>query len=148
MKQKHQRMIILLLAMLSLAIGVGILSVTLKRHIVFFVTPSELTDDLANQSLRIGGLVEEKSIIATTSLSTEFRLTDHQASITIRYHGILPTLFRENQGIVATGMLHDDGIFYASELLAKHDENYMPKALVDQLKEQELFQPKHAKDHD
>ena len=107
---------------------------------MYFVTPHEVAEKniLVGQTFRLGGLVKEKSFKETAPGVYEFEVTDTHADITAVYHGMLPSLFREGQGVIATGKLDDYGIFQASEILAKHDENYMPKEVYEKIKSREL----------
>jgi len=116
-----------------LVIGIGIATALMlnafKQNILFFFTPSQVVAGEApvGHPFRIGGMVVENSLTrAEGSLEVEFDVTDTANSVRVTYEGILPDLFREGQGIVTKGSLNDAGIFVASEVLAKHDENYMP----------------------
>lgn len=106
-----------------------------RDNLVFFYTPTELIKKSPphGKKIRIGGLVENGSITKKHDI-TEFQLTDTNQSVKINFKGMLPALFREGQGIVAQGSLNNDGIFIADNLLAKHDEKYMPKEVADALK--------------
>lgn len=130
-----------LIAVLIIIIGVGIAATiafrALNENMLFFVSPS----DVQAQSLpegkrfRLGGLVANDSLSrASDSLKVEFVVTDGPASVDVSYDGILPDLFREGQGIIAIGALNSDGQFEATEVLAKHDEEYMPPEVADALK--------------
>lgn len=103
--------------------------------LVFFYTPSELAAqrDILGRTLRIGGLVEDNSLTHRGS-EVSFRVTDGKTDMEVRYVGVLPDLFREGQGVVAEGRLLPDGTFAAASVLAKHDEKYMPRAVVEELK--------------
>jgi cytochrome c-type biogenesis protein CcmE len=106
-----------------------------RENIVFFYSPTELQQVKNNgQTLRIGGLVKEGSIRKIDVLNTEFVVTDLENEIIIHYHGILPDLFRDKQGVVAKGVLKEDGEFLSRELLIKHDEKYMPPEVAKSLK--------------
>ena len=110
--------------------------------LVFFYSPTDLIDTKTNpkKQIRVGGLVEEKSLLkAGDGLSVSFTITDLDNSLPVIFNGALPDLFREGQGVVAEGYLVD-GLFQAKHVLAKHDENYMPKEVVDALKEQGVYQ--------
>jgi cytochrome c-type biogenesis protein CcmE len=112
---------------------------------VFFVSPSDLAKQPDNgRSVRLGGLVKQGSVHRETvdghPVAT-FAVTDGNASVTVSYSGILPDLFREGQGVVVLGTLQSGGIFRASEVLAKHDENYMPKEVADALKKSGHWNP-------
>lgn len=123
-----------LLAGIALAAVLGFTA--LRKNMMYFYTPSDLVAQSApkHARLRLGGLVERGSVQRGDGLLVSFTLADCAQSVKVRYEGILPDLFREGQGIVATGMLSDDGAFKADEVLAKHDENYMPPELASSLK--------------
>jgi len=108
-----------------------------QSNLVFFFTPSQVVSHEAPQgrSFRIGGLVEAGSVVRDKdALTVRFRVTDTAKTIPVTYTGILPDLFREGKGVVAQGKLGSDGVFHANEVLAKHDENYMPPEAADALK--------------
>ncbi len=123
-------------------IGIAMLLVlgALRDNIVFFYTPSELTNDLkqARQTLRLGGLVKDGSV-TIQGMKSIFTVTDGKTDISVHYNNALPSLFREGQGVVAEGVI-SNGIFVASNVLAKHDENYMPKEVADKLKDSGVWQ--------
>ena len=107
------------------------------ENLMFFFSPSEVVEGKApvGHPFRIGGLVVNESVKRKSDgLTTAFDVTDNAKMVTVEYTGILPDLFREGQGIVALGQLGEDGVFIASEVLAKHDENYMPPEVADSLK--------------
>jgi cytochrome c-type biogenesis protein CcmE len=126
-----------------------------QSNLVFFFTPTQVVDKAAPQGrpFRIGGLVEQGSLQRdTSSLTVRFRVTDTAKTVPVVYTGLLPDLFREGKGVVAQGTLTQDGTFRATEVLAKHDENYMPpeaKAAVEQAQKgmamPSLHEPKMAK---
>jgi cytochrome c-type biogenesis protein CcmE len=122
---------------IGVAIAVGFALKAFNQNLMFFYAPSEVLAGEAPQGhpFRLGGLVTDGSVRRLENgLTTEFEVTDNVKSVKIHYTGILPDLFREGQGIVAHGNLRDDGIFVADEVLAKHDENYMPPEVADALK--------------
>lgn len=133
------------IAVIGTVIGLSLLlvSVALRDEIVFFYDPTEVvvgTKVQPGQNFRIGGLVEDGSVEqAGTKIS--FVVTDGDNSVPITYDGILPDLFREGQGIIAEGALNNEGRFIASNVLAKHDENYIPKELEDVLKDKDIWKP-------
>jgi cytochrome c-type biogenesis protein CcmE len=139
-----------------IAVGVGILGLAtflvlfaLRDTIVFFHTPKEVVEKQipAGKRIRLGGLVAEGSLKRGAGTTVEFAITDTAETISVRYTGILPDLFREGQGVVAEGRLDGGGRFLADTVLAKHDENYMPPEVAKALKEQGLWQHgKSAKD--
>ena len=124
----------------SLLVGVG-----MRDSIVFFFSPTELVEKSPgpDQRLRVGGLVVEGSVTREAQGAVSFEVTDGSTVQKIAFAGILPDLFREGQGIIAEGKLQD-GVFVADEVLAKHDENYMPKEVADALKEQGHYYPEEA----
>ncbi len=134
MKPKHQRLALLGIAVLALGGAAALILTAFSDNLVFFWTPSELaTKSIApNTRVRIGGLVEQGSVVKNGENVT-FKVTDMAHSVPVAYHGILPDLFREGQGVVAEGKFQN-GTFQASEVLAKHDEKYMPPEVVDALK--------------
>ncbi|MBN8828310.1 MAG: cytochrome c maturation protein CcmE [Sphingobacteriia bacterium] len=143
MKKKYKRLLSLLIFLALFGSGLTLVLVQFKENIIFFYTPSELKNqtNLFNKEMRIGGLIEEGSI-KNASHSNEFHIfviTDEEAKISVKYKGILPALFRENQGVVARGKLINSSEFLASEILTKHDEKYIPKELEDKLKEKGYF---------
>ena len=112
----------------------------LRDNIVFFYTPSEInqSERASTQQLRLGGLVKDGTV-KIEGMQSVFIVTDGNADITVRYNNALPSLFREGQGVVAEGQI-ENGIFIASNVLAKHDENYMPAEVADTLRQQGLWQ--------
>ncbi len=137
MTRKQRRLGLLALGMTALAGATALVLTAFSDNLVFFYSPSELKAQqvAADRRLRIGGLVEKQSVSrGADGRTVEFRVTDGANDVAVVYHGILPDLFREGQGVVAEGKLGADGIFAASTVLAKHDENYMPREVVDALK--------------
>ena len=137
LKRKHKRLIFLSSAMAALGLAVALVFLAFDENLVFFFTPSDLSsrEFKQEQRLRLGGLVEENSVIKSgDGLTVSFSVTDGAASLPVKFKGILPDLFREGQGVVAEGRLSDK-IFIADEVLAKHDENYMPREVAEKLKE-------------
>jgi cytochrome c-type biogenesis protein CcmE len=126
---------------LVLAIATTLILVALRDQIVFFYSPSELQERAvaAGTPMRLGGLVKEGSIVQQGEVN-DFVVTDGGAEMPVRYVGILPDLFRDGQGVVAEGTMGSNGVFAASNVLAKHDENYMPKEVVKALKERGEWQ--------
>ncbi|MGD9538301.1 MAG: cytochrome c maturation protein CcmE [Alphaproteobacteria bacterium] len=137
MKRKHKRLLYVLGGMAALGIAAGLVVSAFDDNLVFFFSPTELEakELRADQRIRIGGLVEEGSLAKQADgVTVSFRVTDLTTTLPVTYKGILPDLFREGQGVVAEGTLGADGVFAASEVLAKHDENYMPREVADALK--------------
>ena len=112
----------------------------LRKNIVFFYTPSEISQSklTSGQSLRLGGLVKDGSV-EIEGMKSVFIVTDGTVDITVKYDNALPSLFREGQGVVTEGQI-EDGVFIAQNVLAKHDENYMPAEVAEKLKEQGVWQ--------
>lgn len=138
MNAKHkQRLGWIALLLLGVGAGVALALMAFKANLQLFFMPSQIVAGEApkGQTIRIGGLVEQNSVQrATDSLKIRFNVADNHQKIPVQYEGILPDLFREGQGIVAIGKLQEDGSFTATEVLAKHDENYMPPQVADGLK--------------
>ena len=133
MTRKQRRITILASSMAVLVVAVGLVLIALNDKIVFFYSPSELlAQDLRpNQTIRLGGMVEEGSIEQKADGIIEFRVTDFIESVVVTYQGIPPALFREGQCTLAEGVLRADGLFEAKDVLAKHDENYVPAEVED-----------------
>ncbi|GBD42332.1 Cytochrome c-type biogenesis protein CcmE [bacterium HR39] len=134
--RKRQRLVILLLALLLLGGATALVLAALGENVSFFVTPGEIREKgiQPGRSLRIGGLVAEGSVERLPDGTVRFRITDTVDDVVVEYRGLLPDLFREGQGVVALGTLRGDGTFVASEVLAKHDERYMPPEVAEALK--------------
>ncbi|MET4024924.1 cytochrome c-type biogenesis protein CcmE [Marinobacter sp. MBR-99] len=133
---RKKRLTIVLFLVAGLAIAVGLTTYAFRQNINLFYDPSEIADGKAPVDVRIraGGMVEEGSVLRDPeSLKVEFRVTDFAASVPVEYVGILPDLFAEGQGVVAMGRLNADGRFVADQVLAKHDENYMPPEVAEAL---------------
>ncbi len=135
-----------LLAVVLILIGVGIASAifltAFKENILFYKSPSEIAsgDYPKARNFRVGGMVKKGSIIkSTSSLEVKFMVTDYGKDIEIHYTGLLPDLFRDDQGVIAIGKLADSGVFMAEEILAKHDENYMPPEVAASLKDKKDY---------
>ncbi len=136
---KQRRLIIILSAGVLLGLAVWLVTSALRDNIVLFFTPSELTlEHKQVKRLRIGGLIAENSV-QIDGLNAKFSITDETAQIDVFYEGALPDLFREGQGIIAEGQFQQE-IFVADTVLAKHDENYMPREIAESLKEQGVWQ--------
>ncbi len=140
---RKKRLGLILLMVAGVAVGVGLALKSLDQNIMFFFTPSEVMSGKApqNKLFRMGGMVVEGSVDRPgDGLTVKFDLTDNEQRVTVSYAGILPDLFREGQGIIANGKLNDSGEFVAEEVLAKHDENYMPPELAGMKSKQESAQ--------
>ena len=138
MTRKRRRMFFILTGMVLLSAAVALVLVAIDETVTFFYSPTEVEAKVPAQgrSFRLGGLVEEGSVKKLADgLTVEFRVTDLAASIPVNYRGILPDLFREGQGVITEGKLDANGVFVAQEVLAKHDEKYMPPEVAEVLKE-------------
>lgn len=138
--KKARRIRMMLFGGVLLAGAAVLVSFAFRDAIVFFFSPTELmaAEHRPDQLLRVGGLVAEGSLVRGQGETVTFDVTDGNGTIQVAYTGVLPDLFREGQGVIAEGHLRE-GKFVASEVLAKHDENYMPKEVADALKEQGHF---------
>ncbi len=137
MTRKRRRLYIVVLGLSTLAVAAALVLTAFEDNIVFFYSPTDLaTKDVApDRRIRIGGIVVEDSLRKQADgITVEFRVTDVENTVTVTYRGILPDLFREGQGVVAGGKIGPDRVFVADEVLAKHDENYMPAEVADALK--------------
>ncbi|MSO99931.1 MAG: cytochrome c maturation protein CcmE [Acetobacteraceae bacterium] len=137
MTRKHRRLLIVLVFGACIGSAVALTLIAFNDNLVFFVSPSDLSKMAVNgRTLRLGGLVEPGSVVRgeARNAGTTFRVTDGANSVVVTFKGIVPDLFREGQGVVTLGALRPDGTFLASEVLAKHDENYMPKEVAEALK--------------
>lgn len=136
MKPKHQRLLFVIISMAFLCVGTLLTLSAFRDNLVFFYSPSDLREKAPaiEKTIRIGGLVKEGSLEHRGGNSIEFIITDGAADIKVSYSGMLPNLFREGQGCIAEGKLLATGGFAAQKILAKHDEKYMPKEVVDALK--------------
>ena len=137
MKARHQRLIGIGLVLIGVGLGATFLLRAMNENVLFYYSPSQVASGEApkNHHFRIGGMVVKGSVKREKDgLTVRFVVTDNAEHTTILYKGILPDLFREGQGIVANGKLRADGVFVASEVLAKHDENYMPPEVAASLK--------------
>ena len=135
MKPKRKRLYIVGLALLFLGAAAALVLTAFEDNIVFFYSPTDLAEKGVGpgRTVRIGGLVADGSV-AKSDATVTFTVTDLNKSVEVAYTGILPDLFREGQGVVAEGRIGTDGRFTATEVLAKHDENYMPPEVADALK--------------
>ena len=134
--KRKQRLMIVLFIVFGAAISVGLVMYALNQNINLFYSPSDIVEGKAPEGTRIraGGMVVEGSVKRDPdSLRVEFGMTDYANDVTVEFDGILPDLFREGQGIVAQGEMNSAGVFVAVEVLAKHDENYMPPEVADAL---------------
>ena len=141
MTRKQKRLAVIAGLGAVLVLATGLIFVALRDQIVFFYSPSEVKEQsvAAGTPIRLGGLVKEGSIVMVGERN-EFIVTDGAAEMPVRFVGLLPDLFRDGQGVVAEGEIGPDGVFAATNVLAKHDENYMPKEVVEALKERGEWQ--------
>lgn len=141
MKPKHRRLIMISLSLLVMAGAAAAILYSFRENMVFFYTPSQLREKTtsgeldANRVVRVGGLVKKGSIKNLKPDGIRFTITDLKHELNAEYHGMVPSLFRDNQGVVAQGKLDSSGVIQAESILAKHDEKYMPREVVDALKE-------------
>jgi cytochrome c-type biogenesis protein CcmE len=134
---RKKRLSLILLMVIGVAVGVGFALNALNENIMFFFSPADIQAGKApaNKDFRVGGVVVEGTVKRPgDGLTVEFDLTDNDSVVKVKYTGILPDLFREGQGIIANGRLDSHGEFIAQEVLAKHDENYMPPEVMDAMK--------------
>ena len=138
---RKKRLALVVLMVAGVAVGVSFALQSLNQNIMFFKTPSEVLagEAPADRLFRVGGMVVAGSVSRPgDGLTVQFDLTDNEQQVTVKYTGILPDLFREGQGIIANGRLDERGHFVAEEVLAKHDENYMPPELAEMHKAAEM----------
>ena len=133
---RKQRLILVLFVVLFSSAAIGLVVYALRGNINLFFPPAEVAAGKApvGQPIRVGGMVVDGSVQRSSdSLAVRFEITDFEASVPVIYEGILPDLFDEGQGAVASGVLDESGVLQATEVLAKHDENYMPPEVADAL---------------
>ncbi|RBW56066.1 MULTISPECIES: cytochrome c maturation protein CcmE [Ruegeria] len=138
--KKRRRIQVIVLAAVALALSTALIGYAMRDGINFFRSPSQVIAEppKPTEVFRIGGLVEEGSIVRGQGKTVRFVVTDGGDSVPVAFTGVLPDLFTENQGMIGTGS-YVNGVFEATEILAKHDETYMPKEVVDALKEQGVY---------
>lgn len=134
--KRGQRFLVIALGVAILVLVVSLVLNAFRSNLVFFFTPTQIShgESPKGQAFRVGGMVKEGSL-KQVDLSHEFVVTDNEQEVVVLYKGLLPDLFKEGKGVVAQGQMSEDGTFVASQVLAKHDENYMPpeaKAAMDQ----------------
>jgi len=135
---RKKRLLLILMVAMGVSIAVAIFLTAFKENIMFFKSPTEVVanDFPDNRSFRLGGMVKEDSLTRIPdSLKVQFIVTDFAADVRVEYEGILPDLFREGQGVVTIGKMTPNSLFVAEEVLAKHDENYMPPEAAGALQE-------------
>ncbi|MGL4322459.1 MAG: cytochrome c maturation protein CcmE [Beijerinckiaceae bacterium] len=142
MTRKQRRLAVIGSGLGVLALAVGLVLFALRDSITYYYPPTEVVEKAVKPGtrFRLGGLVKEGSVQRADNLNVRFGVTDTNKTIPVSYTGQLPDLFREGQGIVAEGTLQPDGSFKADTVLAKHDENYMPREVADALKKQGVWQ--------
>ena len=133
MTNKVKRLYFYTTATLLSALAVALVLIALDENIIYFYSPSEIDDSKSADLLRVGGLVKDGSVRTDNDLGIKFIIEDNLAEVSVLYNGILPDLFREGQGVIAEGKFIDN-IFIANVIVAKHDENYMPKEVYESLK--------------
>lgn len=138
--KKTRRIQIIVVTFAALALSTGLIGYAMRDGINFFRAPAQVVAEppAEGEVFRLGGLVEAGSIVRGQSETVTFNVTDGAETIPVSFSGILPDLFSENQGMIGTGKMVD-GVFVATEILAKHDETYMPKEVMDALKEQGVY---------
>jgi len=136
MTRKQRRVVLIVSCLAVIGLAAGLVLYALNDTLVFFRTPSDVTAEKVEpgQRFRLGGLVADGSVERGQGTSVSFAVTDTLETLAVRYDGILPDLFREGQGVVAEGRINEAGVFVADTVLAKHDENYMPREVADALK--------------
>jgi cytochrome c-type biogenesis protein CcmE len=144
--KKTRRIQIILVAFVALALSTALIGYAMKDGINYFRSPTQVTTEppRAGEVFRIGGLVEVGSLVRGQGDTITFSVTDTKTTVPVRFTGVLPDLFAEGAGMVALGQMQD-GSFVATEILAKHDETYMPKELIDALKAQGVYKEDPAK---
>jgi cytochrome c-type biogenesis protein CcmE len=138
MKPRHRRAALIVAGIAVLGVATALILSAFQKNLVFFYTPSDVAANKApaGRQFRVGGLVETGSV-KREGVRVTFRVTDTAQTITVAYDGILPDLFREGKGVVAEGRIDPSGVFQASQVLAKHDENYMPPDAAHALEQAE-----------
>ncbi len=139
--KKKRRIQVIVLAFVALGVSTALIGYAMRDGINYFRAPSEIVAEppLPTETFRIGGLVEQGTLVRGEGTQVRFSVTDGGASIPVVFEGVLPDLFDEGQGMIGQGRF-DGQIFTATEILAKHDETYMPKEVIDSLKEQGFYQ--------
>ena len=145
MSLRFQRLLLILLTLVIILSAVLLILYNTKENVSYFYTPSEIynSDIVMNKTIRIGGFVENNSFNKISSSSFKFKITDKKASIFVTFNGILPDLFREGQGAVIEGSFDKNDIFNATNVFAKHDENYMPATIKKDLKDTGYWNKKY-----
>ena len=145
---RRQRLIVVLSIVVGASVAAGLIFYALNENLNLFYSPSQVAAGEAptGQRIRAGGMVREGSVeIASDKLEYRFVVTDYAHDLAVVYEGIIPDMFAEGEGVVATGIINDNGVMEASEVLAKHDENYMPPEVQDALDEAGVHQQGYGK---
>ncbi len=139
MKPRHKKAALIIGVLSAVGVGTALVLNAFNSNLVFFYTPTQIASKEAPQgrTFRVGGMVVTGSVLRD-GLTVRFNVTDTAKVVPVRYQGVLPDLFKEGKGVVAQGQLGPDGVFVAREVLAKHDENYMPPEAADALKQAEM----------
>ena len=145
MSLRFQRLLLILLTLIIILSAVLLILYNTRENISYFFTPSEIdkSEIIINKTIRIGGFIENDSFNKISSSSFKFRITDEKASILVTFKGILPDLFREGQGAVIEGTFNNNDVFNATNVFAKHDENYMPASIKEDLKDTGYWNKKY-----
>ena len=145
MTVRFQRLLLILLSLVFLTFAIFLILFNSNKNLIFFYTPTELlnSDIQINETVRIGGIVQKNSIINQENNQYDFIITDNKNLLRISFNGLLPDLFREDQGVVIEGILLKDNTIKASTVFAKHDENYMPDSIKKQLQNNEYWKKKY-----
>ena len=145
MSLRFQRLLLIMLTLVIILSAVLLILYNTRENVSYFYTPSEIdkSEITINKIIRIGGFVENDSFNKISSSKFKFRITDEKASILVTFNGILPDLFREGQGAVIEGAFVDKNIFNATNVFAKHDENYMPASIKEDLKDTGYWNKKY-----
>jgi cytochrome c-type biogenesis protein CcmE len=143
MTRKQKRLSVIAGALVFLGAATGLTLFALGQKASYFYMPADLTTAsiAPGQRIRLGGLVEKGTIMRGQGTEVAFAVTDNEKSVKVSYTGILPDLFREEQGVITEGTFGPDGVFVADSVLAKHDESYMPRDVAESLKEKGVWQP-------
>jgi cytochrome c-type biogenesis protein CcmE len=143
MKSRHKKLILVAIAVIALGVVAALVLNAFRSNLVFFFSPTQVVKGEAprDRAFRIGGLVEQGSLRRESDgVTAHFRITDTAQTIPVTYKGLLPDLFKEGKGVVAEGRLTDSGLFVAEQVLAKHDENYMPPEAASALEQAQKAQ--------
>jgi cytochrome c-type biogenesis protein CcmE len=145
---RRNKLAVIVFIALGLSVGIGLTAYALRQNINMFFTPTQIAagEVMGAQTIRIGGMVKEGSVeSAVDSLAVKFVATDYASDVEVYYEGILPDLFREGQGVVVEGQVDNAGVFQASRVLAKHDENYMSQEVRAALDASDVSKPGYDK---